>query len=103
MSKLKPLIEFMKRRTLTTIFLAIYFIWWILCFNLFHRIAEEPRSSCGAANGMLLILIFLVFVIYSIITLTLMLINVDQKRKDFTIAFLLVLFPFIIAVIDIMS
>ncbi len=100
MSLLIPLFGFIKRRILTTIFLTFYFIWWIFCFHFFHSIDEDPRSSCGAANGMLVVLILLVFVIYSIITLTLMLLNKGQKRKDFAIALSLVILPFVIAIID---
>lgn len=100
MSVLNPILGFIKRRVSTTIFLALYFIWWSYCFYLFHRISDEPERSCGAANGMLVILIFLVFVIYFIITLILMVINKGQKRKDFAIALSLVILPLVIAIID---
>jgi hypothetical protein len=95
--------EFIKRRILTTIFLTLYFLWWTFCFIFFYGVSDNPRSSCGLANGGLIVFLLAVFIIYFTITLVLMLTSKDQKRKDFLIALIFVIVPMLVGIIDILT
>jgi hypothetical protein len=83
--------------------MMLYFTWWAFCFNFFHRVSDNPKSSSGAANGALLMMLLFVFGAYFTITLVLMLTSKDQKRKDFLITFLLVILPMLVGIIDMIT
>ena len=97
------LLNFIKRRTLTVISLILYFIVWAFGFSFFHKAYDNPANGCGAANGGLLVLLVLLSGLYISITLVLILACRGQKRKDFLLAFALVLLPILVSIIDVQT
>lgn len=94
------ILDFIKRRYIALISLLPYFALWGLCFSFCHTVAENPRSSCGAANAGMLIMILFAMASTTIIFLVFSLINKGQERRDFITILLLTYLPLLIAVID---
>ena len=88
-------LELFKRHTASTVFLAFYFAWWTLLIYLFVSGSLDYPDSCGAANGALLMLTFLVAAIYALILIIKIGLTQGQKRSDYLKFLGLVLLPVI--------
>ena len=94
------ILDFIKRRYIALISLLPYFALWGLCFNFFHLVAENPKSSCGAANGGMLVIMLLAMASTTVIFFVFSLISKGQKRRDFITILFITYLPLLIAVID---
>jgi hypothetical protein len=71
------------RHKISTFFLLIYIFWIIFVINWFKSGSSSYPHSCGAANGGLIMLTFLIIAIYSLILIVKIIIAKEQKRSDF--------------------
>jgi len=82
-----------KRHIYSTIFLGLYFVWWFLIIYWFNSGSADYLKSCGAGNGALVMLTFIVIVIYFLTLLVKMIIAKGQNRWDYLKFLGLVFFP----------
>lgn len=71
------------RHKISTFFLIIYIFWIIFVVNWFKSGSFNYPNSCGAANGALIMMTFLILAIYSLILVIKIIIAKEQKRSDF--------------------
>ncbi len=75
--------EIFKRHKISTFFLIIYILWMLFVINWFKSGSSGYPNSCGAANGALIMIAFLITAIYSLILIIKIIIAKGQKRSDY--------------------
>ncbi len=71
------------RHKISTLFLIIYIFWIVFVINWFKSGSSNYPNSCGAANGALIMITFLIIAIYSFIIIIKIIIAKEQNRSDF--------------------
>ena len=84
--------ELFNRHKISTFFLIIYIFWIIYVINWFKSGSSNYPNSCGAANGALIMLTFLIIAVYSLILIIKVIIAKEQNRSDFLKIFGLIYF-----------
>ena len=79
------------RHIKSSIFLIFYALWWAYFFHWFTSGAANYPHSCGAANGALVMLTFLLFILFSGTLVVLVITN--KRRADYLVFLLLVQAP----------
>lgn len=79
------------RHKLATFFILIYFFFFKFIINWFSTGLSLKPNSCGAANGMLVIIAFIFFLLYLIIVIIKIGSNDFQNKSDYK-KFLLLIF-----------
>jgi len=87
------IVTIFKRHIYSIIFLGLYFVWWTLFIYWFHSGSSDYPHSCGAGNGALVVLTFLLVLIYTVILFIKIISAKGQERWDYLKFLGLVLLP----------
>jgi hypothetical protein len=93
---MKSILKFFTDYIGSTIFIVIYFAWWIFVLYWFTFVNGKFQNSGGMENGAIIMYSFFIAAFYSLIFSFLALINFKRKRKNFLIFLGIVLFPILL-------
>lgn len=93
--------QLFNRHKTSTFFLIIYIFWIIFVINWFKAGSSNYQNSCGAANGGLIMITFLIIAIYSLVLFFKIIIAKEEKRSDFYKIFgLIYILPIILILVS---
>ena len=95
--------QIFKRHILSTIFLTIYFVWWLGFISWFAFGNSNSPNSCGAVNGALVVWTAIIVIVNFLTLLVKILITKGQNRADYMKFIGMVLFPVLLLMMYLLS
>jgi hypothetical protein len=94
--------DYTKRHKKTTLILFLYLIWWSFIFYFFLNMDSLlSKPMCGAAGAGLLMMVVGPFLACLLTSFLFAICSKGENKKDYFIAFFIVLIPFFVDIVDI--